>query len=58
MKDFKATDKPSKGKSRNSKVQRKKNGGKKNVYSNKHVRQQLLKTENSKNKNIGNKNKK
>lgn len=57
MKDFKATDKPSKGKSRNSKVQRKKNGCK-TVYSNKHVRQQLLKTENSKSKNKGNKNKK
>ena len=46
MNDFKATDKPSKGKSRNSKVQRKKNVCK-TVYSNKHVRQQLLKTENS-----------
>ena len=50
MKDFKASDKPSKGIGRYGKVQRKKNVGKKNVYSTKHVRQQLLKTENSKGK--------
>ena len=47
MKDFTASSKPTKGNGINGKQERKKNRSKPSVYSSKHIRQQLVKSENS-----------